>query len=189
MLSALLRALVLALALFSIACGLVVALGLRDRPGPADVGIVLGTELAADGSPSWRLAARLDRGLEAWRAGLVPVLIVSGGRDRSGWDEAPAMRRYLVERGVPDSCVVVDPHGRNTWLTARNARAWMDAHGARRALVVSQYFHLLRCRLAFARHGLPDVLTACPRGFEPRDLLATAREVPALVKYALRRDR
>lgn len=188
MLGRLLPTLAVLAAFYSIACGVIVADGLRDRPRPADVGVVLGAEVGTDGAPTWRLAVRLDRALEAWRAGLVPVLFVSGGRDRSGWNEAPVMKRYLVARGVPDSCVVEDPDGRNTWLTARHASAWMQARGLHDALVISQYFHLVRCRLAFARHGIPRIFTACPHRFELRDLYATAREVPALVKYALRRD-
>jgi uncharacterized SAM-binding protein YcdF (DUF218 family) len=182
------RMLAVLVALFSIACGAIVADGLRDRPGRADVGVVLGSLVRSDGTPRAGLAARLDRGLAAWRAGLVPRLIVSGGFDRSGWNEAPGMRRYLLERGVPDSCIVVDPRGQNTWLTARNTRAWMDARGLRRVLVVSEYYHLPRCRLAFARHGLPAVFTLHARHVELRDLYATAREVPALVKYAVRWD-
>jgi uncharacterized SAM-binding protein YcdF (DUF218 family) len=82
----------------------------------------------------------------------------------------------------------VDPRGQNTWLTARNTRAWMDARGLRRVLVVSESYHLPRCRLAFARHGLPAVFTLHARHVELRDLYATAREVPALVKYAVRWD-
>jgi vancomycin permeability regulator SanA len=183
------RGVALAAVLYLAAGGLIATLGLREQPGRADVGIVLGAELERDGVPSSRLAARLDRAIDVWRSGLVPVLIVSGGWDRSGGNEAPAMKRYLVAHGVPDSCVVEDPGGQNTWLTARNAALWMRAHGARRALVVSQYFHLMRCRLAFARHGMPRIFTACPRFFEPRDLYATAREVPALVKYAFRSDK
>jgi uncharacterized SAM-binding protein YcdF (DUF218 family) len=100
----------------------------------------------------------------------------------------PAMRHYLLERGVPDSCIVPDPRGQNTWLTARNTRAWMDARGLRRVLVVSEYYHLTRCRLAFARHGLHPVFSLHARHVGMHDLLSTAREVPAMIKYALRWD-
>ncbi len=184
----LVRAALAGAALFSAACGLVAADGLRERPGRADAGVVLGSKVEPDGRPSARLVGRLERGLEAWRAGLVPVLIVSGGREPNGWNEAPVMRRWLLAHGVPDSCVVEDPRGQNTWLTARNTRAWLGARGARSVLLVSQYYHLPRCRLAFARYGVRPVFTARSTRFDPTDLYATAREVPALVKYALRWD-
>jgi uncharacterized SAM-binding protein YcdF (DUF218 family) len=184
----LVRALPFVAALFSAACGLISYDGLRDREGPADVGVVLGSPVARDGRPTSGLARRLDRGFEAWRAGRVPRLIVSGAVDRSGFHEAPAMRRYLLERGMPDSCIVQDLGGRNTWLTARTTARWMRGHGARSVLVVSDYYHLPRCRLAFARHGVGLVRTAHSADVTWLELWATAREVPALVKYALRRD-
>ncbi len=183
-----LRGLALLAALFSAACGLIVADGLRERPGRADVAVLFGNTVRPDGSPSPALVARLDRAVEVWRRGRAPVIVATRGFERSGVNEAPVMRRYLVAHGVPDSAIVEDPGGQNTWLTARDARQWMAAHGARRALLVSHYYHLPRCRLAFARRGVPDVLTAPARRFGPSDLFATAREVPAMVKYVLRRD-
>jgi uncharacterized SAM-binding protein YcdF (DUF218 family) len=160
-------------------------LGLRQRPRPADLIVVLGAELKPDRTPSARLVARLQCGREAWGAGLAPAIMVSGGPER-GTNEAPVMAAWLAAHGVPAPAIVVDPAGANTWLTAIHARAWLTAHGARRALVVSQYFHLPRCRLAFARLGVSQVSAAAPRWYEARDLFALAREVPALVKYALR---
>jgi uncharacterized SAM-binding protein YcdF (DUF218 family) len=174
-------------AALSLACGAVVLAGLRDRPGRADVGVVLGSVLR-DGEPAPGLAARLDRGLEAWRRGLAPRLIVSGGFERDGASQARAMRRYLLRRGVPDSCVVVDEGGLNTWLTARHASAWLRERGLARVLVVSEYYHVPRCRLAFARHGLPGAYSLSARHVTWRDPYAVAREVAGLVKYALRRD-
>jgi uncharacterized SAM-binding protein YcdF (DUF218 family) len=188
LLLALARAALLLAALGSMACGWIAWDGLRDREGPADVGVVLGSLVTRGGEPTGGLAARLGRGLEAWRAGRVPRLIVSGGVDHSGRNEAPIMRRWLLARGVPDSCVVEDDGGQNTWLTARNTARWMRAHGARSVLVVSDYYHLPRCRLAFARHGVRVVRTAHSADVSWLEPWATAREAVALIKYALRRD-
>lgn len=159
--------------------------GLLERPRPADVIVVLGSYVRRDGTPSPRLKARLDRGIADWRAGYAPVIVVSSGVF-DGLDEAAAMRRYVLEQGVPDSCVVADPHGRNTWETARFVRAWLDAHHGRSALAVSQRFHLLRCRIALRRFGVPLVSTDGPDYYEWRDLLAMPREVAGLVKYVFR---
>ncbi len=175
-----------ALLLVAVACVLAVAVvGWRERPAPADLIVVLGSQLH-HGAPSRRLAARLGCGLALWRAHEAATIMVSGGTDRGGLHEARAMRDWLEARGVPATAIVVDDAGHNTWHTARNARAWLQAHGGTRAIAVSQYFHLLRCRLAFRRAGIAHVSCAWPRFFEWRDLYSTAREVPALVKYALR---
>jgi uncharacterized SAM-binding protein YcdF (DUF218 family) len=159
--------------------------GHRERAGRAAVAVILGSRVDASGQPSVRLAARLGRGLQVWREHRAPHLIVSGGSFR-GLVEAHTMKAWLLAHGVPDSVVTEDPHGRNTWETARFTRAWLTAHGGGSAIAVSQYFHLPRCRLAFARHGIDTVYTAGPDFAEWRDVLAAPREVLGLVKYAAR---
>jgi uncharacterized SAM-binding protein YcdF (DUF218 family) len=177
-------ALVAVLALF-VASVFVDVDGRRERGGHSDVAVVLGSRVLSDGTPSRRLTARLQRGLEVWRDGRAPHLIVSGGIYR-GMDEAHAMKAWLLAHGVPDSVVTEDPHGRDTWETARFTRAWLTAHGGNSAIAVSQYFHLPRCRLAFHRHGIDTVGTAGPEFAEWRDLFSVPREVLGLVKYTLR---
>ena len=96
------------------------------------------------------------------------------------------MKRWLVAHGVPDSVVVEDPLGHNTWETARFTRAWLAAHGGHSAIAVSQYFHLPRCRLAFDRFGIAPVATAAPAFVEWREVYSAPREVLGLVEYAVR---
>ena len=161
--------------------------GLTDETAPADVAVVLGNQVHPDGTPSARLAARLDRAVELVEEDRVQWVIVSGGTGREGVPEGDAMKRYLVDRGVSPASIIVDNRGVDTWATARNSRAIMRDQGFDRAVVVTQYFHIARTRLAFRKHGL-DAGGAHARFFELRDLYSIARELPAYVKYALRRD-
>ena len=177
-------ALLAALLLFAASAGVELD-GHRERSGHGAVAVILGNRVNDDGRPSARLAARLECGLREWREHRAPHLIVSGGIFR-GVDEAHVMKGWLLAHGVPDSVVTEDPHGRNTWESARFTRAWLAAHGAHSAIAVSQYFHLPRCRLAFARHGIDTVYTAGPDFAEWRDVFSAPREVLGLVKYALR---
>lgn len=160
--------------------------GLTDETEPADVAVILGNQVHPDGTPSARLAARLDRAVALVEHGRVQWVIVSGGTGREGVPEGDAMKRYMVARGVPAASILVDNMGVDTWATARNARTIMQAHDLKSAIVVSQYFHIARVRLAFHKHGL-NVAGAHASFFELRDLYSTARELPAYVKYALRR--
>lgn len=175
---------VLALGL-AIATGMLLADGLTDETAPADVAVVLGNQVHPDGKPSARLAARLDRAVELVEQDRVQWVIVSGGTGREGVPEGDAMKRYMVGQGVPETSILVDNAGVDTWTTARNARTIMQAHDLKSAVVVSQYFHIARTRLAFRKHGLA-VGGAHARFFELRDLYSTARELPAWVKYALK---
>lgn len=63
---------------------LLAAVGLFSHPHAADVAIVLGNTVYADGSPSPRLAARLDRAYQCYEQRQCKLVLVSGGIDASG---------------------------------------------------------------------------------------------------------
>ena len=163
-----------------------VGVGVIDHPGRAALIVVPGNLVHTDGRLSGRLESRCTRALAAWRNGLAPTLFLSGGVTPDGRDEAAAMRRWFVGRGVPDTAIVVDAAGANSWLTARHARAGLDAHRKRGVVVVTQGFHVPRMRLACARAGIAPVHALHSRFFERRDFYSIAREVPGLAYYALR---
>lgn len=166
---------------------LVVAfIGHRERVGDAAVMVVFGNRVLPDGRCSPRLTARLDRAARAWRSGAAPMVIVSGGRSRDGVDEATAMRDHLVRAGLPDSVIVRDSLGINSWETARFTAEWLRARHRGSALAVSQYFHVPRCELAFHRFGIDTVQVATADFWEWRDLYSTPREVLGLLHYATR---
>ena len=160
--------------------------GLRDEIHPADVAVVPGNTVERDGQPSARLRARLDKTLELYRVGLFGHVIVSGGVGAEGFDEAEVMKRYLVSRGVPEDRVIADGGGTTTYRTARNAAELMKRNGWGSALVVSQYFHIARTRLALERYGVRPVYSAHAEYFELRDLYSLAREVIGYGAYLAR---
>lgn len=173
---------------FAAAATLIVADGLTDDIRAADVAIVPGNTVGKDGRPSARLRARLDRTVALYRQGLFPDVIVSGGVGSEGFDEAEVMKRYLVENGVPEGRIHVDSGGANTYLTARNAARMMGERGWQSAMVVSQYFHVPRTRLAVKRSGVAPVFSAHAQYFELRDVYSIAREVVGYGAYLLRAD-
>ncbi len=164
------------------------AYGMRMRSEPADVAVIFGSALDDDGAPKPVLAARLDVGVRCYRSGRCPAILVSGAIDGPGLNEASAMRDYLVARGVPADRIAVDDQGDNTLATAQHTLAYMRAHRMSRVLIVSQYYHLARARLAFERVGIEpsNIYVAYPRAFQLRDLYSSWREVPAYAVYAVR---
>ena len=88
-----------------------VSAGLLTRAQSADVAIVLGNTVYRDGSPSPRLAARLDRASQCFQQRQCRFIFVSGGVDASGTDEAATMRAYLMRRGIAADSIVVDSAG------------------------------------------------------------------------------
>jgi vancomycin permeability regulator SanA len=175
----------LGLAVFALCMVVLVLNGLTDDIAPSDVGVVLGAKVERDGRPSPYLAARLDETLILYRKGLFRAVIVSGGVGHAGFDEAKVMRDYLVARGVPATAISVDSHGDTTMATARNGAALMKAHGWRSVLVISQYFHVPRARLAFEKAGAPVIHWAHARYFGWRDVYAVPREVVGYGAYLI----
>jgi vancomycin permeability regulator SanA len=177
-----------ALAVFLFASIVLTVAGLLAHPVKSDIAIVLGNTVSADGSPSPRLRARLDQASLCYRQALCKTILVSGGIDPQGHDEALVMKNYLVQAGIPAGTIAMDNLGRDTWLSARNASAYMQAHHLVSAIVVTQYFHIPRTILAMKRFGIKQVSGSYPRFFEARDLYSIAREVPAFIEYGLRGD-
>jgi vancomycin permeability regulator SanA len=172
-------------AAFALAAALIAYDGLHDRVGKADVGVVLGNKVERNGEPSLDLATRLDEAGELYRRGYFPTVIVSGGVGPGGYDEPAAMRAYLLRQGVPDAAIVLDRGGFNTRATAVDAARWMRARGVSRALVISQFYHLSRTRLAFARCGVRTIYTAHGRRFSHRDVYGLGRDTVGYAVYWL----
>ena len=108
----------------------------------ADVVLVLGTTVAPDGQPENRLAGRLTTAAELVAAGRARVVLVSGDGGGDSGDETAAMTSYLTGTlGVDSARVVADPSGLDTYDSCIRAR---DVYGVRKALVVTQAYHLSR---------------------------------------------
>jgi vancomycin permeability regulator SanA len=171
------------LALYAAAAIAIAWHGLQDHATTADIIVVPGNTVQADGSLSGRLQARLDVAIELFHEQRAPRIFVSGGTGREGHDEAAAMAQYLLAQGVPASAVVQDPLGVDTAATAVNAAQYLRANRLGSALVATQYFHIARTELALQRNGVRVAGARHARYFELRDLYSLAREVIGYAVY------
>jgi vancomycin permeability regulator SanA len=165
---------------------MLVVAGLRDDLGKADLGLVLGSKVELDGTPSARLRARLDKTVELYRAGYFPLVVASGGTGKEGYDEAAVMRDYLIAHGVPEDRVILDSGGITTYASAKNTLQILRERKLRSVLAVTQYFHVPRTRLALRRFGVGEIHSAHAAYFEARDLYSAPRELIGYLKYLLR---
>lgn len=135
---------------------------------PAEALVVLGARIHPDGRPFHMLVDRLDAALQLWRQGAAPRILLSGrGGGELDRDEVAAMRRWLMDRGVPGDALVDDGYGLRTIDTMRRCR---DVFGFRRVVVVTNEFHLARS-VFLAQHAGLD---------------ARGHGAPELVDYGLR---
>lgn len=152
-----------------------------DKNLKANVAVVLGSKVNTDGSLSERLKTRLDRGLKLYTDSLVSEIYVSGGLGKEGFYEGSIMADYLISKGVPKHRVKIDNEGINTRSTAVNYRK--DYPQETSAIVVSQYFHISRCKLAFKQVGIKNVKGVHCNYFEWRDPYSAFREFVGFYKY------
>lgn len=171
---------------FTIHTMIIVIDGLKDEISEADVGVVLGNKVELNGAPSKRLQARLDKAAELYKQGKFSYIIVSGGIGIEGFDEAIVMKEYLVELGIPDDKIITDSNGYNTQMTAENSKDIMDELGLDSVIVITQYHHITRTKLAFRNMGYDMVYSAHAEIFEVRDIYSIVREFIAYYKYILK---
>ncbi|MDF1547701.1 MAG: YdcF family protein [Bacteroidales bacterium] len=159
--------------------------GLNDHIQKSDVAIVFGSKVNYNGQVSDRLKARLDVAVNLYENKKVDFILVSGGIGKEGFDEAAVMKDYLLAHNIEDSLIIVDNQGYTTYQTATNFIAINKNYHFTSAVLVSQFFHLSRCKLIFRQLGIKKPGSAHARFFEWRDFYSLLREFPAFYFYLL----
>ncbi|RLC04365.1 MAG: YdcF family protein, partial [Deltaproteobacteria bacterium] len=103
-----------------------------------------------------------------------------------GIDEALTMKKYLTTWGVPENRIIADSNGINTYHTAKNVKKYMDANNWESVVIITQYHHISRTRLAFHRFGIKNVTCAHADYYEFRDIFTIFRELAACCYYLIR---
>lgn len=128
----------------------------------ADAIMVMGAA-QYDGRPSPQLAARLDHAAALWETDVAPLVVVTGGNipgDR--FTEAEASADYLVDRGVPESAIVVVGEGNTTYESVAASAPVMEQNGIERVVLVTDPYHALRSRLIVDDAGFDVDVAATP---------------------------
>lgn len=126
----------------------------RDATGTADAIVVLGAA-QYDGRPSPVLEARLQRGLELYREGVAPRIVVTGGRQEGDtYTEATSGYNWLVARGVPDEDILKEVQGRTTFESLAATSRFLRAEGHDEVLLVTDGYHALRVAAIAEEVGL-----------------------------------
>ena len=112
-----------------------------DDLGPAQVVIVPGAGVYPDGTLGRPVEERVRAAVALHDAGLVEKILLSGDNGTSTYNEPDAMRRAVLEAGVPAADVFTDYAGFSTWHTMRRAR---DVFGVDDAIVVTQGVYAAR---------------------------------------------
>ena len=161
----------------SVLTAVCVCAGRTWPPRDADCIVVLGAHVWMDGRMSNALTYRCEAALAAWERGLAGDIIVCGAQGRDEPEtEAAAMRRWMIERGVPEDRVIAEDRSLNTRENLQNARAIMAQRGLRTAAVCTNDYHLTRALWIARDEGVEAVGIAAP----------STRDIVSFVKGRLR---
>ena len=128
---------------------------------------------------------RVARGIEVFRQGAAPVLVMSGGGDGSV-PEAEVMQNLALAAGIPEAALIVEPHSRNTLENARETARLLHARGLSAVILVSDRVHLPRAALLFRHAGLKIAGQAAAAPPAPlRELALGLRETAAFAHTLL----
>ena len=93
--------------------------------------IVLGCLVLKDGTPSNILKDRLDTGVQLYKNGVAPKIIMSGDHSSEEYNEVASMKNYAVNAGVLSEDVFMDHAGFSTYETMYRAK---NVFGAKKLL-------------------------------------------------------
>ena len=103
--------------------------------------LVLGCLVEENGVPSDRLADRIYGGVELYKSGCAPKIIMSGDHGREDYDEVGAMKRTAEDEGVDSSDIFMDHAGFSTYESIYRAK---EIFGVDKMIICTQEYHLYR---------------------------------------------
>lgn len=135
----------------------------RMRELDPECAIVLGAGIHDAETPSMMLKDRLDLAIALYKEDLVPRLLLTGDNGQKEHNEIHVMLKYCRDHGVPDEDIFCDHAGFSTYESFYRADYIFEV---KRAVVVTQYYHLFRA-LFLADHFGIEVLGAASDQQQP----------------------
>ncbi len=136
--------------------------------------IVLGCLVLEDGTPSNILKDRLKTGVELYKNGVAPKMIMSGDHSSEQYNEVASMKNYAVNAGVSSEDVFMDHAGFSTYETMYRAK---EVFKAKKVVIVTQKYHLYRSVYIAEKLGLEAYGVASDYELdESREVLARCKD-------------
>lgn len=148
-------------------------------PSPSRAILVLGASVHPDKTPSPILRDRLDSAVALYHTQPDATIIVSGDGREAHYNEAAAMRQYLLQHGIPDQRILADERGYTTYASMYHLA---HRYHVKQCIIVSQKFHLARAISTGTLLGVSCVGLSADKGAYEKAYLYEMREIPARTK-------
>ncbi len=140
--------------------------------------MVLGCGVRGD-SPTPLLADRLQRGVEVFKLGAAPKILMSGDHGQDHYDEVNVMKQYALDSGITEADIFMDHAGFSTYESMYRAK---EIFGVQKMIIVTQKYHLSRALYIANKLGIEAYGVASDYRTFSGQLGRDAREVLARVK-------
>ena len=146
------------------------------KAGDYQCAMVLGCAAYADGEPSPMLKDRLDAGIDLYRAGAVPKLLLTGDHGQVEYDEISAMYNYCLNAGIPAEDIFLDHAGFSTYDSVYRAQSIFCVE---RMVIVTQTYHEFRALHIADQLGITAVGVSSDQQHYPGAVYREIRELLA----------
>src|SRR5215475_6956876 len=123
---------------------------------PADAIVVLGAGLMNAGSLQDESLRRLIAGIDLYKQGLAPLIVLSGGARPDDLQHTEAQQRSILAQtmGIPAEAILKEETSNTTREEAVRISRLLMHRGLRKILLVTESLHLRRAQLVFESTGL-----------------------------------
>jgi uncharacterized SAM-binding protein YcdF (DUF218 family) len=128
-------------------------MAVEPRLVPSDAIVVLGAAASPSGTLSLESSRRTQHGIDLYRRGLAPRLILLGGARGGGLAEAEARAQLARLHSIPAAAILTETRARTTREEAIRVKELGQSRGVRTILLVTNSGHLMRARPLFERVG------------------------------------
>ncbi|OQX82481.1 MAG: hypothetical protein B6D64_00065 [Bacteroidetes bacterium 4484_276] len=128
-----------------------------------DVGIVLSGGLVKYDEKNNKLvygqsSDRIIQALKMYNTGVIRKIMISGGSGsllKTSDNESELMRRFLINLGIPNGDIVIEPNSRNTHENAIETKKLLNMHFPDgRYLLFTSALHMRRANACFKKEGI-----------------------------------
>ena len=141
--------------------------------------LILGAGIWGD-KPSPMLEDRLNQGIELYKNGIAPKIIMSGDHGREEYDEVNVMKEYAIEQGVSSEDIFMDHAGFSSYDSIYRAK---EIFKVKKIAIVTQKYHLYRSIYIADKLGVESYgISSDPRKYtgqffrEVREVLARDKD-------------
>lgn len=150
---------------------------------PFDVIIVLGATQNPNGSAGPAMARRVRHGVKCHQDGKAAHVLMSGGCTTSDVPECRTMAELALSEGLDAGAVFLEDRSTRTLGNAVECKKVMSDHGWRRALLVTDGFHMPRALYTFRALGINVTPEPNPVPLSFTTMVSVIREAIARLVY------